>query len=167
MQVRPRRDKEVKVKSTLKLNDTSYGSFLYAVCSDCGDKGCSFSHWGILLPKGKIGKFCHFCWDNRLEKRKHGEIRLALGIQPPGIPEIFHGCCLWVLTEDKMLYQLRPVNGGKNEVFIVSVNRKESNYEIRARVMRLQIGERFVFRIREDKDNGLFYTFPVAMIKPC
>ena len=96
---------------------------------------------------------------------KHGEIRFPLGIRPPGIPERFSGKSFKVTTEDKTIYRLRSVNVGNNEVIIVSVNGKESFSEIRAKVMRLEIKEGFVFRLHEDRDDGLFFTPSVVRIE--
>jgi hypothetical protein len=149
------------------MNDTFCGNFLHAVCSDCGEKGCSYKHWGLLVPKGKLGQFCHFCWSQRMERKmRHGETRLPLGIRPPGIPEKFSGQGFKVTTKDKTIYRLRSVNVGNNEVVIVSVNGKESFSKIWAKVMRLRIKEGFVFRLDEDRDNGLFFAPLVVRIEP-
>lgn len=147
------------------MNDTQCGSFPDLVCSDCGEKGCSFKHWGHLVLRGKFGKFCHFCFEQRQEWVKKGGVPLPFGVQPPGVPEEFANRALRVITENKTVYYL-GLTKKKDERIIVSQNGKKFPY-IRSRVMRLKIGERFVFRIFEDHDCGLFYTFPVARIELC
>ncbi|MDP3901833.1 MAG: hypothetical protein Q8Q37_02580 [bacterium] len=43
------------------MADTSHGDFPDKYCSDCGQRGCSFLHWGPLVPSSTVGNFCDKC----------------------------------------------------------------------------------------------------------
>ncbi len=61
------------------MADTSRRSRPKEPCSDCGLVGTDFSHWGPLVPPGKVGDFCGSCFDLRRETRNRGEEPKPLG----------------------------------------------------------------------------------------
>jgi len=47
------------------MPDTLRGDFSNQHCGDCGKKGCTFYHFGPLVPPGKTMFFCDDCWAKR------------------------------------------------------------------------------------------------------
>ena len=47
------------------MADTIRGDSPKTKCSDCGEKGTVFRHWGPLVPSGVVGDFCIECWGTR------------------------------------------------------------------------------------------------------
>ena len=138
------------------MADTMLGDFPELICSDCGEKGCIYKHWGPLVPKGEIGTFCSFCWGVR---DKRGD-RHPLGVQPPGIPEEFTGRNLEVTTESGSIYLLNRT-AEKDEC---SVSRQEDLPFSTARVLCLCVGESLAFKMR-DGDQGCWFSRPVTKIR--
>lgn len=65
---------------------TLVGMFPEACCSDCGEKGCSYEHWGNLILSGEVvGHLCPSCFEQREKQAKSGRPPLPLGIKFPGI----------------------------------------------------------------------------------
>lgn len=146
------------------MADTMRGNFPDLICSDCGEKSCTFKHWGPLVPKGQIGSFCCFCWSERQDRASRGEDPLPFGVQPPGIPEEFANRALEVITKSKSVYYLY-LTGEKDER-VVSRDRGGLSFT-RARVLCLEISKRIIFKPRDDKDpSGLWFSTPVESIKP-
>jgi hypothetical protein len=148
------------------MPDTIIGDFKNLVCSDCGEKGCTFKHWGPLVPKREIGSFCTFCWNRRREQRVDGEDPLPLGIQPPGIPAEFANNTISVETESKALYFLR-LTGKKDERIIWRERSGISSFLHfnMARVMHLEIGKILMLKPRCSEDTNLWSSTPVVNIK--
>jgi len=140
------------------MADTARGSFPDEICLDCGELGCSFKHWGSLVPDGKLGYFCLFCFFRR---EKMGAV--PLGAKPPGIPDEFTGKDLEVVTQ-KSAYSLTLCD--QPEERNVSSNEQVELGFSRARVMSLIIGESLFLKPRDCKDFDLFRTTPVVLIKP-
>ncbi len=134
------------------------------VCSDCKEKGCIFQHWGPLVPKGKTGNFCGFCWEQRRDRYEKGKKPLRLGVKPPGIPKIFANHVLEVTTYSKSVYRLELTK--KNDEQIISRNKGGLSFT-RARVMCLEIGKSLVLKPLDDREDNfdLWFTTPVTDIK--
>lgn len=88
------------------MADTIRGSFPEKTCSDCSRKGCWFTHWGPLVPKGESGSFCWFCWTLRLSSNQ-GK---PLGQQPPGEAKELKNSCLKITTKNGSVYRLEKPN---------------------------------------------------------
>lgn len=140
------------------MPDTIRGDFPDTICSDCGEKGCVFRHWGPLVPEGKVGDFCGYCWTRR---DKLG-MRVPLGFQPPGIPEEFINKNLKVFTESGAIYRLiLTENDGER---IVSKENAELSFT-RARVMELKTGEPLWLKPHDDQDLSSWWcTTPVVRV---
>lgn len=143
------------------MPDTRRGNFQDVECSDCGEKGCTFQHWGPLVPKEKLGSFCWFCWTERDEAYKRGENPKSLGIQPPGIPEEFLNKKIEVTTESGSVYELALTE--KEQERIVSCNRRKLHFT-RARVICLAIGKSLFLKPRDGSVSDLWWTSPVVSI---
>ncbi len=68
------------------MADTIRGDFPNSTCSDCGKKGCTFSHWGPLVPPGKSGSFCGDCWQRRTDHYNVHRTALPLPAPSPVVP---------------------------------------------------------------------------------
>lgn len=143
------------------MADTLRGDFSSTVCSDCGEMGCSYKHWGSLVPENENGSFCCFCWLKRYKYHLEHNESLPLGVKPPGIPEEFQGKVLTVITESGSVYFLRPLDG-KNEV---SVCRRENslNFSL-ARVLCLAYGQQLVLKPRDGDSPSLWFSRSVETI---
>ncbi|HXK31977.1 MAG TPA: hypothetical protein VJ378_00675 [Candidatus Paceibacterota bacterium] len=145
------------------MADTQRGGLEDVNCSDCGEKGCVFKHWGDLVPEGKIGYFCWFCWKVRDEASGRGGTPKPLGVQPPGIPEEFLDKKVKVTTESGSIYEL-DLTDNKQER-IVSCNRRKLHFS-RTRVICLTIGNSLFLRPRDGSIADLWWTSPVISIEP-
>lgn len=148
------------------MADTTRGDFRDLICSDCGEKGCTFRHWGPLVPKGEIGSFCWFCWEQRQERAERGEAPLLFGVQPPGIPAEFANHTISVETESKALYFLRLTR--KKDERIIWRERSGISSFLHfnmARVMHLEIGKILMLKPRCSEDTNLWSSTPVVSIK--
>jgi hypothetical protein len=140
------------------MADTERGDFPNEICSDCGEKGCIFKHWGPLVPEGKIGSFCGYCWTRRNKSESH---RIPLGFQPPGIPEEFIKRNLKVKTKSGAIYHLRVTD--KDDERIVTKEAHDLDFA-KARVICLQVGESMWLKPRDGEDLDLWYTSPILRI---
>jgi hypothetical protein len=92
------------------MADTIRNNFPHFICSDCGTLGVAFIHTGPLVPKGTIGYFCIFCWQQRLDAEKRGEPPKPLGAKPPGVPEEFNNRAIKVTTKSGSVYEFGAPN---------------------------------------------------------
>lgn len=143
------------------MPDTCRGDFPDVQCSDCGEMGCNFKHWGPLVPKNSLGNFCGFCWTERYEAGKINEKPEPLGVQPPGIPQEFLNKKVRVETKSGSVYELTPTDK-ENEVGVLR-NSKNIGFT-KARVMCLSIGKNLFLKPRDGDDLSLWYTTPVVSI---
>lgn len=143
------------------MPDTIRGYFPDVPCSDCGEIGSSFNHWGPLVPKGAVGSFCMFCWTERCESK--GDQPKPLGVQSPGIPQEFLNKKLKVMTESGSMYELTPT-GKTNEVFVLRNFEKVSF--VKARVLCLAVGKQLFLKPRDGDDFNVWYTTPVVSVEP-
>ena len=141
------------------MADTERGNFPDEKCSDCGEIGCCFKHWGPLVPEGKIGFFCPFCFS---ERGKLAE-PISLGIKPPGIPKEFLNKDIEVTTQSGSVYRLGVVSG-KTEERIVFCKQRKLNFT-RARVICLVVGRSLFLKPRSCENVNLFQTSTVVSIK--
>jgi len=133
------------------------------VCSDCGEIGFTFEHQKELVPRGKTGSFCGFCWRERQKRYEKRLDPLPLGVQPPGIPEEFANHALEVTTVNKSVYRL-DLTGEKNERIVSRIEKSLSF--TKARAMYLKIGKGIVLKPRDGDNNlDLLFTSPVVEIK--
>lgn len=148
------------------MADTARGDYPDLICSDCGEKGCSFKYLESRSPSGETVPFCTFCYEQREERQERGEESLLLGVKPSGIPEKFAGRVLGVKTESGSFYSLKPIEGKKDECIIFRRNKKPLHFS-KARVICLKIGESMVLKPRNGCNTGLWSTTSVEKIKPC
>ena len=94
------------------MADTAKGHWQKENCSDCGEFDVIMKHWGPLVPEGKIGFFCLFCWNEREEDWKEGKEPKPLGAKPP-IEEIFIDKKIKVITKTGSVYQFSKPDSGK------------------------------------------------------
>ena len=137
------------------MPDTMRGDFPDEICSDCGEKGCVFKHWGPLVPEEDMGSFCGYCWTRR---DKLGSLRIPLGFQPPGIPEEFQGKSVKVTTNSGAIYLLKPTDK-KDEVKVA--RDKGIDFTV-ARVLCLKQGEQMWLKPRDSDNLSLWWTSPVC-----
>lgn len=144
------------------MPDTARGNFKDEKCSDCGEIGCAFQHWGDLVPAGEFGSFCVFCWQERIEDRDRGKTPKPLGVQPPGIPQEFLGGKIRVFTKSGSVYELVPT--GIDNERVVSCDRRKLHFSV-ARAMRLEVGKSLWLKPRDGGVSDLWYTSPVVRIE--
>ena len=144
------------------MPDTVRGNLKDKNCSDCGEKGCEFQHWGPMVPKGEFGSFCGFCWTERSEAYDRGEGPKPLGIQPPGISENLLDKRLRVATESGSVYELNPTKIPNER--IIFCNRRKLHFT-KARVICLRIGENLFLKPRDGSDFDLCWTSSVVLIE--
>ena len=140
------------------MADSVRADFPDEKCSDCGEMGCCFKHWGPLVPEGKIGFFCSFCFS---ERGKLAEA-VPLGIEPPGIPKEFLGRNIEVTTKSGSVYRLN-VSDKTNEHLVFCKQRKL--HFSQARVICLTVGRSLFLKPRICEDVNLFQTLTVVSIK--
>jgi len=140
------------------MADTIRGDFPDKKCSDCGETGCCFKHWGSLIPDGEIGFFCPFCFSVRSKSGKP----IPLGVKPPGIPVDFLSKDIKVITQSGSVYMLKL--SGKSEERIVSCKGKKLDFS-RARVISLVVGESLFLKSRDSEKVNLWQTSTVASIE--
>ena len=93
------------------MADTKRGYFTEMICSDCGVKGCSFIHWGEMLPAGTMGCFCFECWIIRLTDFDETRERKPLGVIWRLVPQEFIDKAIMVRTRSGAVYMLgKPLN---------------------------------------------------------
>jgi len=93
------------------MADTMTGHWQKENCSDCGELGMVIiKHWGPSVPKGKVGSFCLFCWNEREEGWKEGKEPKPLGTKPP-IEEFFIDKKINVITKTRSVYQFGKLDG--------------------------------------------------------
>ncbi|MCL5733908.1 MAG: hypothetical protein M1334_04665 [Patescibacteria group bacterium] len=144
------------------MPDTCLGDFPDIRCSDCGEIGSEFKHWGPLVPDNKHGNFCAFCWVERDKSYRKGEKPKPLGVQPPGIPQEFSNKKIRVKTQSGAVYELTPA-GKPNEI---SVLRDSKNIGFkRARVLCLSVGKVMFLKPRDGSDLSLWRTTPVVSVE--
>jgi len=69
------------------MADTCRGDYPNDVCSDCQEKGgVCFKHWGPLVPRGEVGKFCGDCWQARIDDCRQGRPIRPLGVKAENVP---------------------------------------------------------------------------------
>ena len=137
------------------MPDTMRESLKNAICSDCGERGCSYKYWGPMVPREEEVKLCWFCFEVRRKAYVKGESPKPLGAQPPGIPYKFIYKKVQVVTEDKSIYGL-DLTERTNER-IISCNGKEL-YFTQARVICLEIGRDLVLKPRDGSNFDLWCT---------
>ena len=144
------------------MADTLRGDFQDKKCSDCGEMGCCFQHWGPLVPNGKTGSFCGFCWTERINANDRGENPKPLGAQPPGIPEEFLNKKIRLTTKSGSIYELdlTEVNSERT----ISCDRRKLHFT-RARVICLAIGKSLFLKPRDGRDSDLWWTSSVVSIE--
>ena len=144
------------------MADTIKGDFPDAKCSDCGEMGCTFKHWGPLVPKNTVGSFCLFCWRERNDSNKEGKEPKPLGIQPPGIPQEFLNKKLKVKTESGSVYELTPTDN--IDELLVLCDSKNTGFT-KARVLNLSIGKSLFLKPRDGDNLSLWYTTPIISVE--
>ena len=144
------------------MADTSRGNFEDIRCSDCGEMGCVFQHWGPLVLDDEFGFFCWFCWTERNEAHDGGEEPKALGIQPPGIPNEFLNKKIKVATKSGSTYELDLTETANER--IVSCDRRNLHFR-RARVLCLVLNKRLFLKPRDGDNFDLWVTSPVVSIE--
>lgn len=151
-----------QIKRRCIMPDTQRGDFHDVRCSDCGEMGSNFSHWGPLVPKGTVGNLCLFCWTERYEAvNTRGDKPRPLGVKPPGIPQNFLNKKIRVETKSGSVYILTPADK-KNEVE-VSCDSRNTGFT-KARVMCLSVGKSLFLKPRDGDDLGLWQTTPIVSI---
>lgn len=146
------------------MADTARGNFTDKSCSDCGELGCVFVHNGDLVPKGETGSFCGFCWNERLEASRMGELPKPLGVKSPGVPKRFLTKPIKVITKNGSVYKFgKPDKEGVRKAFCAT---KKFEFT-KCRITCLRIGRRLWFRPIDSSDPGLhaWITSPVLSIK--
>jgi len=143
------------------MADTKRGSFPDKNCSDCGEKGSAFKHWGPLLPPGvREAYFCIFCFSERSKRGK--EPPRPLGVEPPGVPKEFLAKAIEVTTKSGSVYWLSaPIEG---EVRKISCFTKTLDFA-KGRVLCLRLGRSLWIKPRDSEDPDLWATSPVVSIK--
>jgi len=144
------------------MADSERGDFKDEKCSDCGETGCTFKHWGGLVPAGQSGYFCGFCWDERIEVYGRGEKTKPLGVKPPGIPKEFLDKKIKAITESGSIYELDQTD--RDDERTVSCDRRKLRFT-RARVICLRVGESLFLRPRDGSNFDLWWTSPVVSIE--
>lgn len=139
-------------KRLKKMVDTERGNFPDTPCSDCGETGTAFRHWGTLVPEGTTGNFCMFCWDQRHEAEKRGEPPKPLGVKPPGVPKEFDDRAIKVTTQSGSIYEFSKPNEKKERT--VSCAAKNMGFST-CRILCLIIGESLWIKPLNGKDPGL------------
>lgn len=143
------------------MADTIRGNFSDQTCSDCGEKGCVFKHWGSLVPPGVIGYFCAFCMNVRAKAEGPPS---SLGVKPPGIPDdLSDKEVIKVTTQSGSVYELRLMVSEKNE-WLVSCEARDLLLDV-CRVMSLVEGQNMALKFRKKEDINLFLTSPVVKIE--
>lgn len=100
------------------MADTQRGGLSGKLCSDCGEIEAAFRHWGDLVPKGKIGFFCMYCWNERREAASRGESPKPLGVKPLKVPKEFIDKAIKVTTQSGSVYEFgTPNETGERSVF--------------------------------------------------
>lgn len=146
--------------------DTLRGDFPEKKCSDCGILGCDFKHWGSMVPKGKEGYFCWFCWNERVDGKTKTKTVKPLGAKPPGVSEEFLNKAITVITETGSVYKFGLPD--KKGMRTVSHNEEELEFE-RCDILCLIVGRRIYFRPHDfRKGHPYFNTWvssPVVSIR--
>ena len=96
------------------MADTKRGYFPEMICSDCGVKGCSFIHWGDMLPNDVLGRFCSECWTARFVDFDETGIAKPLGTVWRIVPQEFVDKAITVRTESGAIYILGEPLGKKS-----------------------------------------------------
>jgi len=134
------------------MADTVRGDFPDEICSDCGEQGCAFRHWGRLVPEGKVGHFCAFCWNERMDSSERGEPPKPLGVKPPGVPEEFLDKAVRVTTKSGSVYTIsKPI---KEKERLISCSSRKLEFT-RGRVLCLRVGKTLWIKPRDSKDPEL------------
>ncbi len=144
--------------------DTIQGDFADKNCSDCGEKGCIFEHWGNLVPKEKTGFFCGFCWQERNNCFERGEAPKPLGVKLPGVPEEFSDMPIRASTKNGSIYKFsKPNEKGERKV---SCATKTLDFTS-CKIICLRVGREIFFRALDSSDPDLhaWITSPVVSIK--
>ncbi len=144
------------------MADTLMGRFGDKQCSDCGGQGCVFYHNGPLVPAGKVGYFCSFCWVERKARQDEGLPPLPLGIKAPYIPEEFRDKKIKVTTKNGSVYTLGLTSRDNERV--VSREGEDLDFKI-AMVMSVAVGKSLFLKIIDDESNDSFRTSPVVSIE--
>lgn len=142
-----------------KIADTIRGSFPEKICSDCGKKGCMFSHWGPLVPKGESGSFCWFCWSLRQTVNR----RKPLGIKPPGEAKELQKTSLKITTENGSVYRLTEPN--KENLRKIYCDNRDLDFTL-CKILLLKKGESFcVWQYNAENRSDAWQTSPVIKIE--
>jgi len=145
--------------------DTVRGGFADKVCSDCGEQGCVFVHNGPLVPKGEIGYFCAFCWEERNKCFERGETQKPLGVKPPGVPEEFLNMPIKVTTESGSIYKFGAPNKRGERTVSCGIKTREFT---KCRIICLRLGRKLYFKTLDSSNPDDLYgwiTSPVVSIK--
>ena len=145
--------------------DTVLGAFADKACSDCGEKGCVVVHNGPLVPKGKIGHFCAFCWQERNKCFEKGETQKPLGVKPPGVPKEFLNTPIKAVTKTGSIYEFgKPNKRGERTVSCIT-----KTFEFTTcRIICLRVGRELYFKALDSPDPDDLYgwiTSPVVSIE--
>lgn len=132
--------------------DTSRGNYPDEICSDCGEKGCTFKHWGPLVPEGETGVFCTFCWNEREDAHEKGEPAKPLGVKPPGVPEVFKDKTINVTTQSGSVYHFGEPNEKVERT--VSCNRRALDFS-KCKIICLVHGKNLWLRPIDSSDPEL------------
>lgn len=150
------------------MPDTIRGNLSQEQCSDCGEIGSMFQHWGPLVPKGKVGTFCGYCWNERQERHARGEPPLPLGVKPPGVPRGFKTKACKVTTQNGSVYSFSEPNRLlERTVHCVRQDKKENPDFTRCKIICLVKGKPLYLKPLNSPESNLngWRTSPVASIE--
>jgi len=148
------------------MADTKRGDFPELICSDCGRKGCSFVHFGDLVPEGEVGNFCFACWLARDTDFGETGVVKPLGTLWRLVPKEFADKEIKVKTESGSTYILRaPMRGNKFQYRTVLRENNELPFNAAA-ILLLRIGKSMCLNTyRGDISERLWITSPVVSIE--
>jgi hypothetical protein len=122
------------------MADTQRGDFKDLKCSDCGRPGCSFQHWGSMVPEGPIGNFCWSCWFAR-----NADFDATGAVKPLGtiwrkVPDEFLNKAITVRTGSGSIYKLgKPNAKGLRTVSLTRTGKMPLHFK-RAIIILLSVG---------------------------
>lgn len=153
--------KEMALSQEKNMADTQRGGLSGILCSDCGEAEAVFRHWGDLVPEGKVGCFCFFCWNERMAVVNRGDSPKPLGVKPPGEPKELADKAIKVTTQSGSIYELSaPSTEGERKIFCSTRNLGFDN----CRILSLILGKDLWLR-SSDGENLLWATTRVVLIE--
>jgi len=143
------------------MADTQRGNFSEKLCSDCGETEAVFRHTGRLVPKGTIGFFCMYCWNERMVVVDRGDPPKPLGVKPPGEPKEFADRTIKVTTQNGSVYEFStPGKKGERNVFCGA---RDIGFDC-CKILSLSLGKDLWLK-SFDGENLLWATSRVVLIE--